>query len=80
MKRTSFALAAALALVVNACEMHPAAQTAKALHTQHEESTHETPGHAVEGGAAEKHDVAPDKANATKESGAVKYFPEGEKK
>lgn len=54
MKRISFALVAALALVVNACEKHSAEVTSSALHTTHDaghgEATHEgaAKGHATE--------------------------------
>lgn len=44
MKRISFALAAALALAVNACEKHSAEETSSALHTTHD-AAHDA-GHA----------------------------------
>jgi hypothetical protein len=40
MKRISFAFAAAVALLVNACEKHPAAETESALHKPHAEGSH----------------------------------------
>ena len=45
MKRISFALVAALALAVNACEKHSAAETASALHATHAHGEHEDAAH-----------------------------------
>ncbi|MHA3775077.1 hypothetical protein ACXR0O_26445 [Verrucomicrobiota bacterium sgz303538] len=50
MKRISFVLAAALALAVNACEKHSAAETSSALHSEHAATEHEGAAKSHEGG------------------------------
>ena len=65
MKRISFALVAALALAVNACEKHSAEQTSAVLHTTHEaahEAGHAATAHegAAQSGAAEHAQPRPD--------------------
>ena len=50
MKRVSFVLAAALALLVNACEKHSREETASVLHGEHAETPHEGAGHSRNSG------------------------------